>query len=104
MYVERSGALQDAISGDALATKQPILLSTTPQIGVGQLVIARSNIPTAAHPADQIRYRFLYSSYSLNYNSYLMPTTYGHCVAQGANGGAPSTAFPPFIPQLLLSP
>ena len=104
LLFDTSGTFQAAISGDALATKQPILLSTTPQIGVGQLVIARSNIPTAAHPADQIRYRFLYSSYSLNYNSYLMPTTYGHCVAQGANGVAAYSAFRPFIPEVFGSP
>lgn len=104
LFFDTSGTFQGAISGDALATKQPILLSTVPLAGTGQLVIARSNIPTAAHPADQIRYRFIYSGYSLNYNSYLMPTTYGHCVAQGANGVAAYSAFRPFIPEVFGSP
>ncbi|MBV8277722.1 MAG: S8 family serine peptidase [Verrucomicrobia bacterium] len=104
LFFDPYGTYQGAVSGDALAPKQPILLGSTPDMGIGQLVIARSNIPKAAHPADQIRYRFLYSSYSLNYNSYLTPTTYGHCVAQGANGIAAYSAFRPFIPEAYCSP
>ena len=104
LFFDAYGSFQGAISGDALATKQPVLLGTTPNINVGQLVIARSNIPKAAHPADQIRYRFLYSDYSLNYHSYLTPTTFGHCVAQGANGVAAYSAFRPFVPEAYCSP
>ena len=73
LFFDINGNFQGAVSGDALATKQPIQLGTTPYIGRGQLVIARSNVPKTAHPADQIRYLFTSVSYPLNYNSYLTP-------------------------------
>ena len=105
LIFDTNGNFQGAVSGDAFATKQPILLGVIPFVGRGQLVIARSNIPTAAHPADQIRYMFLfepgyyYGSEALNYNSYLAPTSYGHCVAAEANTVAAYSAFRPFIPE-----
>jgi hypothetical protein len=105
LIFDTNGNFQGAVSGDAFATKQPLLLGAVPFAGRGQLVIARSNIPTAAHPADQIRYMFLfepgyyYGSEELNYSSYLAPTTYGHCAAAGANAVAAYSAFRPFIPE-----
>ncbi len=45
LFFDNYGTYQGSVSGDALATKQPILLGTTPSIGTGQLVISRSNIP-----------------------------------------------------------
>ena len=99
LFFDTNGTFQGAVAGNAFATKQPLLLGPTPAIQRGQMVIALSNIPTAAHPADQIRYQFLGSGYCLNYDSYLTPTSYGHSVAQGANGIAAYSAFRPFIPE-----
>ncbi len=105
LFFDPYGHFAGAVYGDALATKQPLLIASIPYGGLGQLVIARSNIPTAAHPADQIRYMTLfqpgyyYGAEALNYNSYLSPTTWGHCVAQGANGVAAYSAYRPFIPE-----
>jgi hypothetical protein len=104
LFFDTNGTFQGAVAGDALATKQPVLLGLTPNIQRGQMVIARSNIPTTARPADRIRCQFLNSGYCLNYNSYLTPTSYGHSVAQGANGVAAYSDFRPFITEPYSSP
>ena len=98
-----NGTYLGAISGDALATKQPILLQSFAYPFNFQLVIARSNIPTAAHPADHLRYLAL-GFEVLNYGSYLTPTSFGHDCAAGANGVAAYSAFRPFAPEYYTSP
>ncbi len=98
-----SGTFVTSLSGDALATKQPILLQAFIYPFNFQLVIARSNIPTAPHPADRIRYLAV-GFEALNYGSFLTPTSFGHNCADGANGVAAYSAFRPFAPEPYTSP
>ena len=98
-----TGTFVTSLSGDALATKQPILLQTFSFPFNFQLVIARSNIPTATHPADRIRY-LAFGFEALNYGSFLTPTSFGHNCADGANGVAAYSAFRPFAPEPYTSP
>ena len=103
LLFDASGLFLGALSGDALATKQPILLESFNFPFNFQLVVARSNTPTAAHPADRIRY--LADGFEvLNYGSYLTPTSFGHNCAGGANGVAAYSAFRPFAPEYYTSP
>ncbi|MBV8212910.1 MAG: S8 family serine peptidase [Verrucomicrobia bacterium] len=98
-----NGTFLTAISEDAFATKQPILLQAFEYPFNFQLVIARSTIPTVAHPADRIRYLAL-GFEVLNYGSYLSPASFGHNCAAGANGVAAYSAFRPFAPEPYTSP
>ena len=98
-----NGTYLGALSGDALATKQPILLQSFAYPFNFQLVIARSNVPTVAHPADHLRYLAI-GFEVLNYGSYLTPASFGHNCAAGANGVAAYSAFRPFAPEYYTSP
>jgi hypothetical protein len=103
LLFDASGLFLGALSGDALATKQPILLQTFSYPFNFQLVVARSNTPTVAHPADRIRY--LAEGFEVaNYGSYLTPTSFGHNCAAGGNGVAAYSAFRPFAPEYYTSP
>lgn len=103
LLFDPNGTFLGALSGDALATKQPILLQSFNYPYDFQLVIARSNVPTVAHPADHLRYLAI-GFEVLNYGSYLSPTTFGHNCAAGANGVAAYSAFRPFAPEYYTSP
>ena len=103
LFFDVNGSFLGSLSGDAFATKEPIVLQAFYYGLKFQLVIARSNVPTAAHPADHIRY-LAYGFVNLNYGSYVMPTTFGHPCAAGANGVAAYSAFRPFAPEYYTSP
>jgi hypothetical protein len=103
LLFDPNGTFLVAFSGDALATKQPIVLQTFNYNFDFQLVIARSNIPTVPDPANRIRYQGI-GFEPLNYGSYLSPATFGHNCAAGGNGVAAYSAFRPFAPEPYTSP
>ncbi len=103
LFFDSGGAFITTISGDALATKAPILVAELIYYAHFQLVIARSNVPTATNPADRIRY-VGQNFEALNYASYLNTSTFGHACAAGGNGIAAYSAFRPFAPEPYTSP
>jgi hypothetical protein len=105
LFFDEYGSFIAATTMDAIATKQPAMAIAIPAYGKFQLVIARSNIPTGPHPADQLRYVLVQSTtVPLDYFSFSSPTTYGHNCANGANGVAAYSAFRPFAPEPYTSP
>jgi hypothetical protein len=99
-----------SLTANNLATNQPIELEAIMGDNSTQLqfVIARSNIPTAAHPASHVRWVMpgngIPNLGPNEYFTYGSPTTGGHAIAAGCNGTAAYSVFRPSIPEYFTSP
>jgi hypothetical protein len=109
LFFDPDGNFIEALGSNNIANNRPIELASlsfsTSQV---QLVISRSNIPTAPQPADQLKYVFFGNGLDnlgpAEYNKYLTPVTFGHSAAAGANSVAAYEAFRPNIPEYFTSP
>lgn len=109
LFFDPDGHFIEALGSNNIANNRPIELASlsfdTSQV---QLVISRSNIPTAPQAADQLKYVFFGNGLDnlgpAEYNNYLTPVTFGHSAAAGANSVAAYEAFRPNIPEYFTSP
>jgi len=99
-----------SLTSNNLASNRPIDLEAIMGDNSTQLqfVIARSNIPTAAHPATHVRWVMpgngIPNLGPNEYFTYGSPTTGGHAIAAGCNGTAAYSVFRPSIPEYFTSP
>lgn len=99
-----------SLTSNNLASNRPIELEAIMGDNSSQLqfVIARSNTPSAAHPASHIRWVMpgngIPNLGPAEYFTYGAPTTGGHAIAAGCNGTAAYSVFRPSIPEYFTSP
>ncbi len=99
-----------SLTANNLSSNEPIELEAIMGDNSTQLqfVIARSNIPTAAHPATHVRWVMpgngIPNLGPNEYFTYGSPTTGGHAIAAGCNGTAAYSVFRPSIPEYFTSP
>ena len=109
LFFDPDGNFIEALGSNNIANNRPIELASlsfsTSQV---QLVISRSNIPTAPKPATQLKYVFFGNGLDnlgpAEYHNYLTPVTFGHSAAAGANSVAAYESFRPNIPEYFTSP
>ena len=99
-----------SLTNNNIASNEPVELEAIMGDNSSQLqfVIARSNTPTAAHPATHVRWVMpgdgLPNLGPAEYFTYDSPTTGGHAIAAGCNGTAAYSVFRPSIPEFYTSP
>jgi hypothetical protein len=99
-----------SLTANNLASNEPIELEAIMGDNSTQLqfVIARSNTPTAHHPATHVRWVMpgngIPNLGPAEYFTYGSPTTGGHAIAAGCNGTAAYSVFRPSIPEYFTSP
>jgi hypothetical protein len=109
LFFDPDGNFIEALGSNNIANNRPIELGSlsfsTSQV---QMVISRSNTPTAKNAADQLKYVFFGNGLDnlgpAEYNNYLTPVTFGHSAAAGANSVAAYEVFRPNIPEYFTSP
>ena len=112
LFFDMSGNFISAMGNNAFVNARPYELGITSFNADGfnqvQMVISRSNLTAPANAANQLRVVWLGNGVSgvgpAEYGDYLMPVTFGHSTAAGANCVAAYDVFRPNIPQDFTSP
>lgn len=113
LFFDMNGNFISAVASNNFANNRPYELFVPHLSASGtqvQMVISRSNTtsPAGSIPANKLKYVFFGNGLTgvgpAEYYDYLMPVTYGHSAAAGANSVAAYAAFRPSIPEEFTSP